>query len=251
MIRENPRGSLLKNVLFRLVVAEGIHLKKNQKGTPDIWETFSILLFKQPEFVGLEGSANSIYNTETLNKRARHHGWKDENGGVTGNLSGYEGDLDELNANVRQILMDKEDKRANAELKKIQTGELNDIEKDVLTSRLQEQAREKRKYGAGKKVNASPSSTISTTSSVSSVSVDDVFSSIFGPSSAAKKARRDDVEDVGDKLYQRFQQSGLTFNNVVVEAGLSDEGEGVLFVAGLEIAFSVFSTPDSFGCVNY
>ena len=69
--------------------------------------------------------------------------------------------------------------------------------------------------------------------------------------SAAKKARRDDVEDVGDKLYQRFQQSGLTFNNVVVEAGLSDEGEGVLFIAGLEIAFSVFSTPDSFGCVNY
>ena len=136
--RDPVRGPLLRTVLFRLIVVDGLHLKKNAKGAPDIWEKFSELLFKQPEYVGLEGSANSIQSQyrETLQKRARHHGWMDENGGVTGNLSGQEGDLDDLDGMVKQVLMDKEEKKANKEAKKIQAGELNDIETDVLKGRL-------------------------------------------------------------------------------------------------------------------
>jgi hypothetical protein len=105
------RGPILTTCLLKLVVSTGQHMKKNKAGNPDIWESFSDLLFKQPEFHGLEGSANSIYSQfqETLAKRARHHGWKDENGGVTGNLSGHEGDLDDLDTNVKQILMDREE----------------------------------------------------------------------------------------------------------------------------------------------
>ncbi len=70
------RGQVLRTTLFRLAVADGIHLKKNRKGNPDIWAAFSELLFKQPEFAGLEGSSNSIYSQylDTLEKRAAHHG---------------------------------------------------------------------------------------------------------------------------------------------------------------------------------
>ena len=94
---------------------------KKKKGTPDIWEEFSELLFKQPEFMGLEGSVHSIQEQYrvTLRARSQHHGWTDANGGITGNLSGHEGQLDELDRMAKQILMDKESKKAEKELKKI------------------------------------------------------------------------------------------------------------------------------------
>ena len=56
----------------------------------------------------------------------------DANGGITGNLSGHEGDLCDLDSMVKQILMDQDGKKAEKELKKIQAGELNDIEGDIL-----------------------------------------------------------------------------------------------------------------------
>ena len=58
--RDPVRGEVLKRALFRLAVAEGIHMKKNRKGTEDIWVSFTALLFKQPEFARLEGSSNSV-----------------------------------------------------------------------------------------------------------------------------------------------------------------------------------------------
>jgi len=52
-----------------------------------------------------------------VNEQCEFHGW-DRHGGVTGNLSGGEGDLDELGRNVRQILMDIEEKEAKKEAEK-------------------------------------------------------------------------------------------------------------------------------------
>ena len=250
------RGEVLKRALFRLAVAEGIHMKKNRKGTEDIWVSFTALLFKQPEFAGLEGSSNSVYTkyTDTLNEIARHHGWKDENGEITGNLSGHEGDLDDLDANVKQILMDKEDKKAQEELKKIQAGEINDIEKDVLTARLQAQAKEKRGRGSEQRKvkGGSPSSTSSTTSSVTSAShsVDDLFSAIFTPG-RDKKARVTVDDDVTEKLTDFFEKKNMQFEAVVGQAGLSAEGEGCLYVASMDIAFHVFCNPAHVSDVDY
>ena len=112
------KGPVLRTVLFRLALVQGMHMKKNKKGTPDIWESFAELLFKQPEFAGLEGSAHSIQEQFrlTLQARSQHHGWTDANGGITGNLSGHEGDLDELDKMVKQILMERKAKKADKEL---------------------------------------------------------------------------------------------------------------------------------------
>ena len=104
------RGPILTTCLLKLIVSTGQYLKKNKAGSPDIWDSFSKLLFKQPEFNGLEGSSNSIREKykEVLKERARHHGWMDANGGITGNLSSHEGDLCDLDNMVKQILMDQD-----------------------------------------------------------------------------------------------------------------------------------------------
>jgi translation elongation factor EF-1beta len=78
------------------------------------------------------------------------HGWE-ENGGTTGNLSGGEGDLDELGRNVRQILMDKEKKRAKKEAEEANKLDLENKERDLLngeTVRTVQAARNKRKSPA-------------------------------------------------------------------------------------------------------
>jgi hypothetical protein len=249
---------VLRTTLFRLAVADGIYfLKKNQKGNPDIWEAFSEVLLKQPEFAGLEGSAHSICSQfkDTLDKRASHHGWTDANGGITGNLSGHEGDLDDLDRNVKQILMDREEKKAKKELEKIEKGELNDIEKDVLTSRLQSQAKAKRSRGpeqrkGGKGESPSSISSLSANSSSAS-SVDDLFSSIFGPSPSAKKSKPVIDDDLGEQLSSHFEAKRLRAQHVETEAGLSDEGAGILFIATMDIVFQVFCHPDHFCDLDY
>ena len=60
--------------------------------------------FEQPEFEGLECS---IYNS-TRDERAKLHGWMDANGGATGNLSDYVGDLSVLDQAIKNCLMDEE-----------------------------------------------------------------------------------------------------------------------------------------------
>jgi hypothetical protein len=44
----------------------------NWKVIPDIWDSFSELLFKQPEFHGLEGSSNSIREKYKENQEKQH-----------------------------------------------------------------------------------------------------------------------------------------------------------------------------------
>ena len=119
--RDKTIGPVLTNVLFRLAVSEGIHLKKTGIKQEKRWEDFTSLLFKQSEFKDMDGSTKSIQNQlkETKEERAKHHGWMDQNGGVTGNLSNHEGELSELDGNVKQILQDLEDVKAQKELKGI------------------------------------------------------------------------------------------------------------------------------------
>ena len=222
-------------------------MKKNKAGSPDIWESFSELLFRQPEFHGLEGSSNSIREKikEVLNERARHHGWKDANGGITGNLSGHEGDLSEMDSMVKQILMDQEGKKAEKELKKIQAGELNDIEGDVLKGRLVEGARKRRKMSSpGSVDSASGTSKASKSSTPSSVTVDDMFTSVFGPSPLAKVAKTEEATSVEEKLNTLFEKrDDVSPEALGVEVGLSVEGTGMLCEITVPVMLSVYCTP--------
>ena len=61
------------------------------------------------------------------------HGWGAENGGKTGNLSDYAG---ELEANVRRILIDKEEETSKKDLKKQLVKKLDKNENMVIVNGL-------------------------------------------------------------------------------------------------------------------
>ena len=117
--RDKLIGPVLICCLFRLAVVEQIHLKKTGIKQEERWEKFTSTLFNQPEFDGYEGSCKSVKHQfmTVRDERAKFHGWLDENGGVTGNLSNHEGELDELDTNIKQILQDLEELKAQKELK--------------------------------------------------------------------------------------------------------------------------------------
>ena len=138
------RGPSLYSALFRCALAHGIHLKKTKEGVlktakiGDRWNNFLQLLFKQPEFHGLFGSVKCIRDQydKILNNRSAHHGWKDENGGVTGNLSDHQGDLDPIDECVKIILMEMEQEKSEDELIAGQRKRLDRNECDVLMNGL-------------------------------------------------------------------------------------------------------------------
>ena len=102
--RAADKTQQLYESLFAMAVAKGIHLKKNgEKRTLDArWDELVAELFKTPPFSLFEGSIRSVrdHYEKTMDEVARHHGWLDENGARTGNLSGGDGDLPPLESNI-------------------------------------------------------------------------------------------------------------------------------------------------------
>ena len=109
---------------------------------------FAAALFTQLEFDGLEGSWRLVVRdtfNETKNERAKHHGWMDANGGVTGNLSNHAGDLTALDQTIKDCLMDFEQLTAEKELKKDLGPELNEKENNLIQTQLSKESKSKRK----------------------------------------------------------------------------------------------------------
>ena len=116
----------LETALIRVALVKKIHLHQEvdaegkKESIDDRWKLVAEDVFRQPEFAGYEGSHRTIrekYNQIIKEVKARM-GWGAENGGKTGNLSDYAGELSELEANVRQILIDKEEETSKKDLKK-------------------------------------------------------------------------------------------------------------------------------------
>ncbi len=162
--RDHIKGPILTRALFRLAIIEEVYAKKPGMKVEKQWEDFAALFFRQPELEGLEGSAKSIRDQykQVLEKRARHHGWTDANGGVTENLSDHAGDLDEVDCNIKQILQSLEQKQEEKKMREDLSKNLEKNEMALLTQGLSKQAKEKRKYSS-----SSEKSNISSTSSSS------------------------------------------------------------------------------------
>ena len=103
--------------MFKLALTSSVETNKiyfkSKDETRDMdkrWQEFQEALFKQPEFEGLEGGWRTIREQWTTAKkeRAKHHGWLDANGGITGNLSNHAGDLCPLDKAIKDCLMDLE-----------------------------------------------------------------------------------------------------------------------------------------------
>jgi hypothetical protein len=162
--RVEDKAQELYSCLFRLVVVEGLHLVPH-KGVTAAWENFTELLFKQPEFSRYElVSAKTLRKQydKYIEKRAQFHGWTDKNGGVTGNLSNHAGDLDVIDSNIRQILFDIEEKRAQKELKKALSEKNERTELEVLTQGITGASKKKRKNADGSITNKSAETALTT-----------------------------------------------------------------------------------------
>ena len=111
--RDPEKGPLLKAAMFKLAFTSDDETNKIYYKAPgetsskdQRWQDFTAELFDQPEFFGLEGSFRSIRDMfqNTMDERAKHHGWMDANGGITGNLSNHTGDLSDLDSAPKNVL---------------------------------------------------------------------------------------------------------------------------------------------------
>jgi len=141
-------GLQLRTLLIRHVLSENLHLKEGKSGVGKMWDQLVDQLMKEPEFcqhftlstAPLSGRNLRDHYERIVNEQCEFHGW-DRHGGVTGNLSGGEGDLDELGRNVRQILMDIEEKEAKKEAEKAAKEDLENKESAILDGEIQRKAK--------------------------------------------------------------------------------------------------------------
>jgi len=234
--RDKEKGPVLINCLFSFAACKGIYreIRKGEEGyrkIDDRWDSFVQELFKQPEFMGISGSVRSVrlMFENTIKERARHHGWLDENGGVTGNLSNHEGDLAGLDVNVKQILLYREDIKEAERFSTNLSKELDTNEVTVLTNNLKKKSRRKRKESAEFGVRSSGSS-----SNVSS-EFDEYVLDFFGVN---KKKKSSAEIDPASQMKRYFD--GFTVENFINESKLNISVLGTLNEITLEVIINLF-----------
>ena len=80
-----------------------MRMDREFKKVDDRWIEFGADWFKWSEFDKLDGSYKAVRTKFEMHikERAKFYGWTDANGGVTGNFSGKEGDLDITDSVIR------------------------------------------------------------------------------------------------------------------------------------------------------
>jgi hypothetical protein len=212
---KNGAGLQLRTMLIRHVVATNLHMQDGKAGVNKLWDELVGSLMKEPEFkqhitettAPLSGRNLRDQYEKIITDQCELHGWE-VNGGTTGNLSGGEGDLDELGRNVRQILMDKEEKRAKKEAEEANKIDLENKEKDLLngeTVRTVQAARNKRK-GTAPELSSGGSKSTSSSDSSPWQAIDDL---IFGRRQLTPKPAETD----GDAHKRKFNPDRMAIDN--------------------------------------
>ena len=193
--RDPLKGHLLKTILIKHVLVSGIYLKKSAKGIDSMWDNLVPAVMKEPEFIEamkpemaqLTGRGLCDIFDKVIEERSNFHGW---NGGNIGNRSDKEGEMDELDTNVRQILMDLEEK----DLKKDKAEKLREDLEAKKTAIVKGAVQEQAALAKKKRKEREPASG-GTSSSSSDASPADAFAFldefIFKPSARAKVSKVD------------------------------------------------------------
>jgi hypothetical protein len=155
--KNKTAGPILKLSLMKLVVAKGVRLRKGHNDVDTHWRILIGDLSRQPEWKFLVDQLPSLSAplearvfkdacNKIIEDVSKAMGWG-KFAGTTGNLSGREGDLDELTTLVRQIHFDWEKKKEEKESSKALQEELNQNEMMVMTKKIQQACKSKRKRG--------------------------------------------------------------------------------------------------------
>ena len=206
--RDPIKGPLLKTILVKHVLVSGIYLKNGTKGIDGLWDSLVPQVMKEPEFIDamkpemaqLTGRGFRDQFNKIIEERSNFHGW---NGANVGNRSGKEGDLDEMDSNVRQMLMDLEERDTKKEKAELLKVDLDAKEQAIVRGEVQEQAAQSKK----KRKEREPASG-GTSSSSSDSSPADAFAFldefIFKPTARAKVEPAKQVESRLKKLLAHF-----------------------------------------------
>ena len=152
-------GPALKLSLMKLVVAKGVRLRKGHNDVNMHWTNLISDLLRQPEWKFLADQLPNLptpletrifkdVSNSIIDDISKNMGWG-KYAGTTGNLSGKEGDLDEITTLVRQIIFDWDKKKEEKESGKALQEELNQNEMMVMTKKIQKACKGKRKRQSG------------------------------------------------------------------------------------------------------
>jgi hypothetical protein len=195
----------------------------------------------------------------------------DANGGITGNLSNHEGELDAVDQAIKDCLIDKEQLENEKELKRDLAKELNMKEGDIIQGQLSKEAKERRRSNTLKyKASNTTSSSSSTPSSLGNdssehssavksraprVTNEERFFGFLMDSQllqqqqqqqlpAAKKQKVDSLNnrDVEKDLMRKFSvlDESNTWTTLTQEAGLSSASVEVLEAITLKVLVNIY-----------
>ena len=110
--RDPEKGPILKLSLLKLVSAKQLHMLKGTPGIDDKWRLLTVDILRQPEWSFINPAIDAPIEFRTFKDQFKDicdgvcavQGWGKH--GSCKNLSGKEGDLDEIALLVRQIEID-------------------------------------------------------------------------------------------------------------------------------------------------
>ena len=257
--RDIQRGPLLKLSLVKLVVVTGLHLLKGTVGIDDKWRLLMGDLLRQPEWNFLDVSTMAPLEPKIFKEQfntivddvCKTQGWGPY-GGTSGNLSGKEGEMDELTLQVRQILLDLEKKKEDKESQKALQESLNSNEMHVLMGAIAKASKAKRALESSSSSSScnqpgtstpSPSSTFSVTTPLTELQQLDAY---LSTGRVPKKSRslvsgvpRDHMA-LKDKIMKELKN--FPERHFVVRCNVIDvEPLELLEELGLELVVSLFA----------
>ena len=256
--RDLQKGPVLKLSLVKMVIVTGIHLLKGTVGIDDKWRLLMGDLLRQPEWNFLDLSTMAPLEPKIFKEQfntivddvCKAQGWGTY-GGTTGNLSGKEGDMDDLTLQVRQIMLDLEKKKEDKDSQKALQETLNSNEMHVLTGTIVKAAKAKRQHemlstsSSSQQYTAtpSPSSSMSTHTPLTELQQLDEYLSTGRVPKKSKSVIRADHHDhlsLKDKLMKELKDTHPGTFAAMCHI-YDDNGRDLLTDLGLELVVSLFA----------
>lgn len=268
--RDRLIGPALKLSLMKIVVARGQHLRKGAADVDVQWRLLIGEILRQPEWKFLADQLPTMtaplevrlfkdaFNN-IINDICKKMGWGPKYGGSSGNLSGQEGEMDELTLLVRQVLFDWEKKKEEKESGKKLQEELGQNEMMVMLGKVQAACKGKRKReraddGGGARASTSPSSLAS--GSVSSLSASSPLTELQAldqylqtgriPTTniVAKTPERSEQPDDKEFLFKELE--GMPVGEFLEACGVQDlVAEASIRKEGVEVITTLFCECDN------
>jgi len=137
------KGPIAKKLLVKHVLLKGLHLLKGTAKVGEKWNNLVPVFKKEPQIAEFMLGVSTEMSGENLQKQFYSILDEKETWLESGNKSGKEGDLDEDNVALRQIMMDLEDQETDKKKKEELKKDLEKKESGVTSGQVQDEISKK------------------------------------------------------------------------------------------------------------